>query len=54
MEERDSNPYVAASRGYVDSVIEPSETRKFLLHALELSVNKDVPMYNKKHGIPPF
>jgi len=49
-----ANPYVAASRGYVDSVIEPSETRKFLLHALELSVNKEVPMHNKKHGIPPF
>lgn len=49
-----ANPYVAASRGYVDSVIEPSETRKFLLHALELSVNKEVPTPNKKHGIPPF
>jgi len=49
-----ANPYVAASRGYVDAVIEPSETRKFLLHAIEVSENKDVPMPKKKHGLPPF
>jgi methylmalonyl-CoA decarboxylase subunit alpha len=49
-----ANPYVAASRGYIDSVIEPSETRKLLLHALDLSMNKDVSMPRKKHGIPPF
>jgi acetyl-CoA carboxylase carboxyltransferase component len=49
-----ANPYVAASRGYVDAVIEPSETRKFLLHAIEVSENKDVPMPHKKHGLPPF
>ena len=49
-----ANPYVAASRGYIDSVIEPSETRKLLLHAIEVSENKDVTMPRKKHGIPPF
>jgi acetyl-CoA carboxylase carboxyltransferase component len=49
-----ANPYVAASRGYVDAVIEPSETRKFLMHAIEVSENKDVPMPFKKHGLPPF
>lgn len=49
-----ANPYVAASRGYVDAVIEPAETRKFLLHAIKVSVNKDVSMPEKKHGIPPF
>jgi acetyl-CoA carboxylase carboxyltransferase component len=49
-----ANPYVAASRGYVDAVIEPKETRKFLLHAIEVSENKDVPMPQKKHGLPPF
>jgi acetyl-CoA carboxylase carboxyltransferase component len=49
-----ANPYVAASRGYIDSVIEPSETRKLLVHALELSMNKEVAMPRKKHGIPPF
>ncbi len=49
-----ANPYVAASRGYVDAVIEPSETRKFLMHAIEVSENKDVTMPHKKHGLPPF
>jgi len=49
-----ANPYVAASRGYVDAVIEPSETRKFLMHSIEVSENKDVPMPHKKHGLPPF
>jgi acetyl-CoA carboxylase carboxyltransferase component len=49
-----ANPYVAASRGYVDAVIEPSETRKILLHAIEVSENKNVPMPEKKHGLPPF
>ena len=49
-----ANPYVAASRGYVDAVIEPSETRKLLMHSIEVSENKDVPMPQKKHGLPPF
>ncbi len=49
-----ANPYVAASRGYVDAVIEPSETRKFLMHSIEVSQNKDVAMPFKKHGLPPF
>jgi acetyl-CoA carboxylase carboxyltransferase component len=49
-----ANPYVAASRGYVDAVIEPAETRKLLLHSLEISENKVVTMPEKKHGIPPF
>ena len=31
-----ANPYVAASRGYVDAVIEPGETRKILMHSLEI------------------
>ncbi len=52
--EKFSNPYVAAAKGYVDSVIEPAETRKFLLHAIQLSANKTVSMPQKKHGIPPF
>lgn len=52
--EKFANPYVAASRGYVDSVIEPAETRRLLLHALEVSQDKEVQMPRKKHGIPPF
>lgn len=49
-----ANPFVAAARGYIDQVIEPSETRSMLLHALSVSANKSVQMPAKKHGIPPF
>lgn len=52
--ERFANPYVAAAKGYIDSVIEPSETRALLLHAIEVSTNKVDPRPTKKHGIPPF
>jgi len=45
---------VAAAKGYIDSVIEPGETRKSLLHALSVSGEKQVGMPMKKHGIPPF
>lgn len=52
--EKFANPYVAAAKGYIDSVIEPAETRKSLLHALEVSGGKSVGMPAKKHGVPPF
>ncbi len=49
-----ANPYVAAAHGYIDAVIEPGETRRFVLHALDISVEKNVEVPWKKHGIPPF
>lgn len=49
-----ANPYVAAAYGYIDAVIEPKETRKFIVHSLSISKNKEMHMPNKKHGIPPF
>lgn len=52
--EKFANPYVAAGKGYVDSVIAPAETRRALLNALEISSNKTVPVLAKKHGLPPF
>jgi acetyl-CoA carboxylase carboxyltransferase component len=52
--EKFANPYVAASKGYIDSVIEPEETRNILLHAIEVSSEKAVSLPRKKHGIPPF
>lgn len=52
--EKFANPYVAAAKGYIDSVIEPEETRSFLLHALEVSTFKTEQGPKKKHGIPPF
>jgi len=52
--EKFANPYVAAAKGFIDSVIEPKETRNVLKHALEVSGNKEIGMPKKKHGIPPF
>ncbi len=52
--EKFANPYVAAAKGYIDEVIEPSETRQRILHALKISHNKSVSMPAKKHGNPPF
>jgi methylmalonyl-CoA decarboxylase subunit alpha len=52
--EKFANPYVAASKGYIDSVINPSDTRKFILQSLEISVDKYAGGPSKKHGLPPF
>ena len=49
-----ANPYVAASYGYVDAVIQPNETRQYVLHALEVSKYKQIENPKKKHGLPPF
>ncbi|RLE51698.1 MAG: hypothetical protein DRJ33_05345, partial [Candidatus Methanomethylicota archaeon] len=45
-------PYVAASRGYIDAVIEPKETRPYLIKALEHVVTKREIQSKppKKHG----
>lgn len=45
-----SNPYVAASRGYIDDVIVPSETRPRLIEALEILCSKRQILPPKKHG----
>jgi len=52
--EKFANPYVAAAYGYIDAVIEPSETRSMLTHALHISMQKQETPPKKKHGIPPF
>jgi methylmalonyl-CoA decarboxylase subunit alpha len=49
-----SNPYAAASRGYVDAVIVPSETRPRLIDALEVMCTKREIRPPKKHGNIPM
>ncbi|WDF54788.1 acyl-CoA carboxylase subunit beta [Mucilaginibacter sp. KACC 22063] len=49
-----ANPYRAAKRGFVDEVIEPSETRIKLIHAFKMLENKVVNMPKKKHGNIPL
>ncbi len=52
--EQFANPYVAASRGYIDDVIEPAETRPRLINALEMLQNKRDTNPPKKHGCMPL
>ncbi len=52
--EKFANPYVAASRGYIDDVIEPSDSRPRLINALEMLTNKRDTNPPKKHGCIPL
>jgi propionyl-CoA carboxylase beta chain len=52
--EKVANPYIAASRGYIDDVIEPRETRPRLINALEMLSNKRDANPAKKHGCIPL
>jgi propionyl-CoA carboxylase beta chain len=49
-----ANPYVAAARGYVDDVIEPRETRRRLIQALETLRTKRDHNPPRKHGNLPL
>ncbi len=49
-----SNPYAAASRGYVEDVIEPRQTRPVLIRALEACRTKRQSLPPKKHGNIPL
>lgn len=53
-EQQFNNPYLAASRGLIDDVIEPVDTRRVLIRALELSLSKHEHHVPKKHGISPM
>jgi propionyl-CoA carboxylase beta chain len=52
--EKFANPYIAASRGYIDDIIEPWETRPRLINALEMLSNKRDSNPPKKHGCIPL
>lgn len=52
--EKFANPYIAASRGYIDDIIEPSTTRARLINALEMLSNKRDKNPGKKHGNIPL
>ena len=52
--ERFANPYKAASKGYIDAVIFPNETRNYLLNALHASQSKRVQQPKRKHGNIPL
>jgi len=52
--EKFANPYIAASRGFVDEVIHPRETRRKLITALKNLENKRDKNPPKKHGNIPL
>jgi acetyl-CoA carboxylase carboxyltransferase component len=49
-----ANPYTAAARGYVDAVIEPSETRKRIISSFDMLTGKREQRPQKKHGNIPL
>ena len=53
-EEKFNNPYVAASRGLIDDVIEPRDSRRVLIQALEVTLSKRETHVPKKHGLAPM
>lgn len=53
-EDRFSNPFVAAERGYIDEVIMPHSTRRRIARALEMLRNKQVNRPWKKHDNIPL
>jgi acetyl-CoA/propionyl-CoA carboxylase carboxyl transferase subunit len=52
--EQFANPYTAADRGFIDDVLEPSETRPQLIDDLEMLRSKRVSGPDRKHGNIPL
>ena len=52
--DRFASPYIAASRGYIDDVIDPAETRPRIIDALAMLQNKQETLPPKKHGSIPL
>jgi propionyl-CoA carboxylase beta chain len=49
-----ASPYQAAGRGYIEAVIHPRETRKWLIRGLTRLENKRVERPKRKHGNIPL
>lgn len=52
--EKFANPYRAASRGFIDEVINPRDTRRKLIKAFAMLENKVAHLPKKKHGNIPL
>jgi len=52
--EQFANPYIAAERGYIDDVIEPGQTRRVLVRALRVALNKERRRTPRRHGNIPL
>ncbi|MDA3838441.1 MAG: acyl-CoA carboxylase subunit beta [Candidatus Delongbacteria bacterium] len=49
-----SNPYNAASKAYIDAIINPEDTRKQIITSFELAQNKEFTKKKHKHGSIPL
>jgi propionyl-CoA carboxylase beta chain len=49
-----NTPYIAASRGLIDDIIEPQDTRRVLARGLEMTLSKRERHVPRKHGISPM
>ncbi len=52
--ERYANPYIAAERGFVDDVIDPTDTRCVLVRSLAMLRSKREELPKRKHGNMPL
>ncbi|MBW1802525.1 MAG: methylmalonyl-CoA carboxyltransferase, partial [Deltaproteobacteria bacterium] len=52
-EDKFANPYVAASRGYIDLIIAPEKTREALINALRTARTKKIDSNGIRHGNMP-
>ena len=52
--ERFANPYGVAARGYVDEVIDPADTRRWLIRNLAFARAKRQATPSRKHGNIPL
>ncbi|MDW7740314.1 MAG: acyl-CoA carboxylase subunit beta [Bacillota bacterium] len=49
-----ANPYIAAARGWIDEVIDPRQTREYLIRGLEMVEHKREQRLVRKHGNIPL
>ena len=49
-DELQSNVFTAAKRGYVDLIVEPADSRKYIIAAFEMLYTKRMDTPYKKHG----
>jgi propionyl-CoA carboxylase beta chain len=49
-----ANPYVTASKGYIEDIIDPADTRKMIVSALSMLENKTDSLPAKKYGNIPL
>ena len=52
--EKYANPYIAAARGWIDEVIDPRDTRDFIIRGLDMAANKQEQRLMRKHGNIPL